>query len=222
MLQFPSSRPLGPEPALQGPRPLCPGQADWSVPCRGWSLLPVFSGGRANQLPVRLHRPRHLPDQGPLWAAAGSPRCVGEHGLAGGSLGFCPAPHAQLRRWAALAALLGSQGHRPSSAALSRWTLGPTSGWDSFVPEVAGIVGWRRGGGLLCSLPWLWPKCPSRILGRSLIARLRWVVRRRPLLARCCIAAPGVVAAGVCTVGCRRITCGPAVALGLHQGARGP
>nr|KAF6499827.1 docking protein 7 [Molossus molossus] len=41
---------------------------------RGRGLLPVFSRGRANQLPVRLHRPRPLPDQGPLWAAAGSPR----------------------------------------------------------------------------------------------------------------------------------------------------
>ncbi|XP_042838696.1 protein Dok-7 isoform X2 [Panthera tigris] len=41
---------------------------------RGRSLLPVLSRGRADQLPVRLHRPRHLPDQGPLWAAAASPR----------------------------------------------------------------------------------------------------------------------------------------------------
>nr|XP_044623846.1 protein Dok-7 isoform X4 [Equus asinus] len=41
---------------------------------RGWSLLPVLGRGRADQLPVRLHRPRHLPHQGPLWAAARSPR----------------------------------------------------------------------------------------------------------------------------------------------------
>ncbi|XP_072593730.1 protein Dok-7 isoform X9 [Vulpes vulpes] len=42
--------------------------------CRGRSLLPVLGRGRADQLPVRLHCPRHLPDQGPLRAAAGSPR----------------------------------------------------------------------------------------------------------------------------------------------------
>uniref|UniRef100_A0A2K5Y1J8 IRS-type PTB domain-containing protein n=2 Tax=Cercopithecinae TaxID=9528 RepID=A0A2K5Y1J8_MANLE len=41
---------------------------------RGWCLLPVLGRGGADQLPVRLHRPRHLPHQGPLWAAAGSPR----------------------------------------------------------------------------------------------------------------------------------------------------
>ncbi|XP_017718635.1 PREDICTED: protein Dok-7 isoform X10 [Rhinopithecus bieti] len=41
---------------------------------RGWCLLPVLSRGGADQLPVRLHRPRHLPHQGPLWAAARSPR----------------------------------------------------------------------------------------------------------------------------------------------------
>ncbi|XP_059532623.1 protein Dok-7 isoform X1 [Myotis daubentonii] len=40
----------------------------------GWSLLPVLCRGGADQLPVRLHRPGHLPEQGPLWAAAGSPR----------------------------------------------------------------------------------------------------------------------------------------------------
>ncbi|XP_066088675.1 protein Dok-7 isoform X3 [Saccopteryx bilineata] len=41
---------------------------------RGRSLLPVLRGGRADQLPVRLHRQGHLPNQGPLRAAAGSPR----------------------------------------------------------------------------------------------------------------------------------------------------
>ncbi|XP_036183578.1 protein Dok-7 isoform X2 [Myotis myotis] len=41
---------------------------------RGRSLLPVLGRGGADQLPVRLHRPGHLPEQGPLWAAAGSPR----------------------------------------------------------------------------------------------------------------------------------------------------
>eukprot|EP00070_Physeter_catodon_P041284 XP_028348178.1 protein Dok-7 isoform X5 [Physeter catodon] len=41
---------------------------------RGWGLLPVLGRGRADQFPLRLHRPRHLPDQGPLWAAACSPR----------------------------------------------------------------------------------------------------------------------------------------------------
>ncbi|XP_067591065.1 protein Dok-7 isoform X5 [Pseudorca crassidens] len=41
---------------------------------RGWGLLPVLGRGRADQFPVRLHCPWHLPDQGPLWAAACSPR----------------------------------------------------------------------------------------------------------------------------------------------------
>lgn len=41
---------------------------------QGWGLLPVFHRGRPDQLPVRLHRPRHLPHQGPLRVAAGSPR----------------------------------------------------------------------------------------------------------------------------------------------------
>ncbi|XP_039693964.1 protein Dok-7 isoform X8 [Pteropus medius] len=41
---------------------------------RGRSLLPVLGRGGADQLPVRLHRPGPLPDQGPLRAAAGPPR----------------------------------------------------------------------------------------------------------------------------------------------------
>ncbi|XP_059867870.1 protein Dok-7 isoform X1 [Delphinus delphis] len=41
---------------------------------RGWGLLPILGRGRADQFPVRLHCPWHLPDQGPLWAAACSPR----------------------------------------------------------------------------------------------------------------------------------------------------
>ncbi|XP_073747455.1 protein Dok-7 isoform X5 [Callorhinus ursinus] len=41
---------------------------------RGRSLLPVLSRGRADQLPVRLHRAWRLPNQGALRATAGSPR----------------------------------------------------------------------------------------------------------------------------------------------------
>ncbi|XP_053528361.1 protein Dok-7 isoform X7 [Artibeus jamaicensis] len=41
---------------------------------RGRRLLPVLSRGRADQLPVRLHRSGRLPNQGPLRAAAASPR----------------------------------------------------------------------------------------------------------------------------------------------------
>nr|XP_012592794.1 protein Dok-7 isoform X5 [Microcebus murinus] len=41
---------------------------------RGRGLLPVLRRGGTHQLPVRLHRQRHLPHQGSLWAAAGSPR----------------------------------------------------------------------------------------------------------------------------------------------------
>ncbi|XP_023375447.1 protein Dok-7 isoform X4 [Pteropus vampyrus] len=46
------------------------------APCGSWgrSLLPVLGRGGADQLPVRLHRPGPLPDQGPLRAAAGPPR----------------------------------------------------------------------------------------------------------------------------------------------------
>uniref|UniRef100_A0A2I3TGE5 Docking protein 7 n=1 Tax=Pan troglodytes TaxID=9598 RepID=A0A2I3TGE5_PANTR len=83
---------VAPAPSWRAPatlQPLCPTSvaygADLSLSflCRGWRLLPVLGRGGADQLPVRLHRPRHLPHQGPLWAAAGSTRCVWEPGRPG-------------------------------------------------------------------------------------------------------------------------------------------
>ena len=77
---------VAPGPILQRSRPVDAGAGPTrglASLCRGRSLLPVLGRGRADQLPVRLHCPRHLPDQGPLRAAAGSPRCVWECGLPG-------------------------------------------------------------------------------------------------------------------------------------------
>lgn len=77
---------VAPGPILQRSRPVDAGAGPTrglASLCRGRSLLPVLGRGRADQLPVRLHCPRHLPDQGPLRAAAGSPRCVWECGLRG-------------------------------------------------------------------------------------------------------------------------------------------